>query len=79
MQASILAYVKVLLERLMRQASSTLAVDQAIATVQQKVQDLSNTYTKAEMASYLDLSVDSIREGQGKDVSALLQVWPSIE
>lgn len=63
----------------MRQASSTPAVDQAVAAVQQKVQDLSNTYSKAEMASYLDLSVDSIRDGQGKDVSALLQVKPSKE
>ena len=79
MQASVLDYVKVLLERLMRQASLTPAVDQAIVAVQQKVQDLSRTYSKAEMASYLDLSVDSIREGQGKDVSALLHVSPSIE
>lgn len=74
MQASILYFIKILLERLMLQASWSPAVDQAITAVQQKVQDLTSVYSKAEMGSYLDLSIDSIRDGQGKDVLDLMQV-----
>ena len=74
MQASILYFIKIPLERLMLQASWSPAVDQAITAVQQKVQDLTSVYSKAEMGSYLDLSIDSIRDGQGKDVLDLMQV-----
>jgi hypothetical protein len=70
-------FVNVVLERLICQASLTPAVVQAIAAVQQKVEDLSGIYSEAEKASYMDMSVDSIREGLGRDVSDLLQASPN--
>ena len=79
MQAAILAFVKVLLDRIQAQASSSPDVDQAVAAVRLKVEYMIIVYSEAEMKDYLDLSVDSLRDGQAKDIMAVLEVRTTIK
>lgn len=69
-----LSFTRVLLQQLKDQTQSTPYVDKAILNVQQKAEQMKNSYSAVELKSYLDMSSDAIREGQGKDLLALLEV-----
>ena len=73
-QASLLAFSRAFLERLRGEALSTLDVEKAIACVEQRAQQMARLYPASELKSYLDLSSDALRDGQGRDLLALLEV-----
>ena len=73
-----LAFTRVLLQRLKDQTSSTPDVEKAIICVEQKAEHMAKSYSAVELRSYLDMSIDAIREGQGKDLLDLLEVRSEI-
>lgn len=69
-----MAFSRAFLERLKGDAPSTLDAEKAIACVEQRAEHMARLYPASGLKSYLDLSSDALRDGQGRDLLALLEV-----